>query len=97
MGEASGRVAIIDETSLGRYGDGTDREKAHDLLLAKADQEKGSVFEAILALNAIDYLDEVGASRMASIRQLPRKPGKPSPRMDGYAGSLLKHLTGEAK
>ena len=97
LGDACGSVAIVVAESLGRYGDEVDREKALDLLLAKADQEKGSVFEAILALNAIDYLDEVGASRMASIRQLPRKPGKPSPRMDGYAGSLLKHLTGEAK
>jgi uncharacterized sulfatase len=95
--DGCGSVAIVAAESLGRHGEAADREKALDLLLAKADQEKGSVFEAILALNALDYLDEAAASRMEAIRQLPRKPGKPVPRADGYVGSLLKHLTGEAK
>lgn len=90
-----GSVAIVAAESLGRYGETADREMALDLLLAKADQGKGNVFEAILALNTLDYLDEAAAPRMEVIRQLSRKPGKPAPRVDGYAGSLLKHLTGE--
>ncbi|MBL9159557.1 MAG: sulfatase-like hydrolase/transferase [Verrucomicrobiales bacterium] len=95
LGDDCGSVAIVAAESLGRFGTEADREKALDLLLARADQEKGNVFEAILALNALDYLDEAAAPRMEAIRQLPRKPGKPAPRVDGYAGSLLKHLTGE--
>lgn len=92
-----GSVAIVAAEALGRFGTEADREKALDLLLAKADQEKGNVFEAILAVNALDYLDEAAESRMEAIRNLPRKPGKPAPRVDGYVGSLLKHLTGAAK
>ncbi|PAW64272.1 MAG: sulfatase [Verrucomicrobiia bacterium Tous-C2TDCM] len=95
LGDDCGSVAIVAAESLGRFGTKVDREKSLDLLLARADQEKGNVFEAILALNALDYLDEVAAPRMDAIRQLPRTPGKPAPRVDGYAGSLLKHLTGD--
>ncbi len=46
-------------------------------------------------MNALDYLDEAAAPRLDAIRKLPRKPGTPAPRADGYVGSLLKHLTGK--
>ncbi|MCB1203081.1 MAG: sulfatase-like hydrolase/transferase [Verrucomicrobiae bacterium] len=92
-----GSVAVVAGEALGRFGTVEDREKALDLLLSKADQGTGNVFEAILAVNALDYLDEAAASRMEAIRKLPRKPGKPAPRADGYVGNLLKHLTGGAK
>lgn len=95
--DACGSVAIVAAESLGRFGTVADRERALELLLAKADQEKGNVFEAILAVNALDYLDEVAGPRMEDIRKLPRKPGKAAPRVDGYVGNLLKHLTGDAK
>jgi arylsulfatase A-like enzyme len=94
LGDDCGSVAIIAAELLGRFGTEADRERALDLLLARSDQEKGNVFEAILALNALDYLDEAAAPRMEAIRRLPREPGKPAPRVDGYAGSLLKHLAG---
>jgi len=92
LGDECGSVAIVAAESLGHYGGAADREKALDLLLAKADQGKGNVYEAILAVNALDYLDETALPRMEAIRKLPRKPGKPAPRADGYVGNLLKHL-----
>jgi HEAT repeat protein len=95
LGDPCGSVAIVAAESLGRFGDEADREQALDLLLEKADQGKGNVFEAILAVNALDYLDEAAAPRLEAIRKLPRKPGMPAPRTDGYVGSLLKHLTDE--
>jgi arylsulfatase A-like enzyme len=95
LGDPCGSVAIVAAESLGRFGDEADRERALDLLLEKADQGKGNVFEAILAVNALDYLDEAAAPRLEAIRKLPRKPGTPAPRTDGYVGSLLKHLTNQ--
>jgi uncharacterized sulfatase len=97
LADECGSVAIVAAESLGRFGDEADREKALDLLMEKADQEKRNVFEAILAVNALDSLDGAAAPRMEAIRKLPRKPGKPTPRVDGYVGSLLKHLTGGAE
>jgi len=97
LGDPCGSVAIVAAESLGRFGVTADREKALDLLLEKADQGKGNVFEAILALNALDYLDEAAAPRLEAIRKLPRKPGTPAPRADGYVGNLLKRLAGEGK
>lgn len=94
LDDACGSVAIVAAESLGRYGEPSEVKKALDLLLAKGDLSRGNVFEAILAVNALDYLDEATAPRMAEIRALPRKPSGPAPRVDGYVGNLLKHLLG---
>jgi len=93
LGDDCGSVAIVAAESLGRFGEAADREKALDLLLVKADQAKGNAYEAILALNALDYLDDVATPRMEAIRKLPRKPAAPTPRVDGYAERLIEHLT----
>jgi len=97
LADECGSVAIVAAESLGRFGEATDREKALDLLLSRSDQGKGNVFEAILALNAVDYLDDAARSRLDLIRQLPRKPDKPAPRVGGYVDSLLKDLVGEER
>jgi arylsulfatase A-like enzyme len=93
IGDDCGSVAIVAAESLGRFGEASDRERALNVLLARADQTTGNAYEAILALNALDYLGEVAAPRMDAIRQLPRKPGIPAPRVDGYAERLIEYLT----
>jgi uncharacterized sulfatase len=97
LADECGSVAIVAAELLGRFGDAADRETALDLLLKKADQAKGNVYEAILAVNAMDYLDAVADSRREAIRQLPRKPAVPCPRVDGYVGNLLDYLTGPGR
>jgi len=85
-------VAIVAAESLGRFGDKADQKKSVATLLSHANQGTGNVFEAILAMNAIDYLDDVAASESAAILALPSQPGKKAPRVGGYVGSVLKKL-----
>jgi arylsulfatase A-like enzyme len=88
-------VAIVAAEAIGRYGEGTEREKALDVLMSHANQATGNVFEALAANNAIDYLDEFAASRVEEIKALPTKPGKSTPRVNEYVGSLLKTILRE--
>lgn len=88
-------VAIVAAESLGRFGDKRDRESALDLLLVKANQQSGTIYEALQALNGIDHLGGLAASRREEIRKLPRQSGKGITRGDGYVVRLLEHLGGE--
>jgi len=89
LGDKSASVAIVAAEALGRFGSDADKAKAVGTLLSHANQATGNVFEAILANNAIDYLDDTAKPFLDEIKALPTKPGKPSPRTDGYVGSLL--------
>ena len=89
LGDSSASVAIVAGEALGRFGSESDQAKAVGVLLSHANQATGNVFEAILANNAIDYLDDVAKPYLDRIKELPRKPGKKAPRVDGYVGSLL--------
>lgn len=92
LGDECASVAIVAAESLGRFGNAADQKEAVAALLSHANQATGNVFEAILALNAVDYLDEVAAAESEAILALPAKPRKRAPRVDGYVGSLLKKL-----
>jgi len=85
-----GSVAIVAAEALARFGGEGDQEKAVDVLMSHANQAEGDVFEAILANNAIDYVDEIASSRLDDIRNLPTEPGKEAPRVGGYVRNLLK-------
>ena len=85
-----GSVAIVAAEALARFGGAGDQEKAIEVLMSHANQAEGDVFEAILANNAIDYVDDVAVPRLDEIKALPAKPGKEAPRVDGYVRNLLK-------
>ena len=85
-------VAIVASEGVIRFGKEEDREKALDVLMCFANQVEGNVHEAILAVNALDYCDDLAVSRLAEIKALPNKPGKSAPRVDGYVGNLLKKI-----
>ncbi len=55
--DASAPVRIHAAEALGRFGKESDREAAVELLLASASIEENDFFDALLALNALDYLD----------------------------------------
>lgn len=95
LGDDCGNVAIVAAEALGRFGDPADLPKALDVLIERANQDRGDVFEAIAACNAIDYLDEKALPRLADIKALPLKPGKKAERVDGYVGRLLPDLIEE--
>ena len=89
LNDACGSVAIVAAEALARFGGEGDQAPAIEVLMSHANQAEGDVFEAILAVNAIDYADQIAAPRLEEIRSLPTKPGKEAPRVDGYVKSLL--------
>lgn len=89
LGDDSGSVSIMAAESLGRFGSDDDASKALDTILGYANVETGNVFEAILANNALDYLDEKALPKLEEIKALPKKPKGSPPRVGGYVGNLL--------
>lgn len=85
-------VAIVAAEVLGRFGDHEEQAKATGILLNHANQADGNIFEAILAVNALDYLDEAASPEKAIILALPDSPGRDAPRISGYVGNLLKKI-----
>lgn len=84
-----GSVALVAAEALGRYGSADESALALEVIMAHANVETGNVFEAILATNALDYLDEKAAPRLEEIKTLPTKPKGPAPRVDGYVKNIL--------
>ncbi len=87
--DESGSVAIVAAEALGRFGSEEDTTKALDVIMAHANVATGNVYEAILACNALDYLDEKALPRLEEIKALPTKPTGPAPRVDGYVRNIL--------
>ncbi len=88
-------VAIVAAESLARFGPEEGQAKAVEVLLSHANQGIGNTFEAILASNAIDYVDDLALPYLERIKELPGKPGNPSPRADKYVSNLLKKILGD--
>ena len=84
-----GSVAIMAAETLGRFGSEEDVAPALDTILAHANVGTGNVFEAMLACNALDYLDAKALPRLDEIKALPKKPKGKTPRVDGYVRNLL--------
>jgi len=55
--DSSAPVRIHAAEALGRFGEDPDRQPVVELLLASASIEENDFFDALLALNALDYLD----------------------------------------
>ncbi len=90
LGDDSASVQIMAAETLGRFSTDEDAAKALDVLLSHSNQVTGNTFEAILAVNALDYMDERALPRLEEIKALPAKAGKDAPeRMGGYVGNLL--------
>jgi len=95
LNDPSPSVAIVAAESLGRFGSPEETTSALDVLLKYANQDQSNVFDAILAVNALDYLDKNAAPRLEAIKALPTKPKKPTDRTDGYVDRLLSRVIEE--
>ncbi len=90
LDDSSASVAIVAAEALGRFSENEAlRLRSLDKILAHSNVATGNVFEAILATNALDYLDEVALPKLDEIKALPTKPKGPAPRVDGYVKNIL--------
>ena len=76
------RAALINETpsvqiaaaeALGRYGTDDDVTAAIDVLVARASLDSNDLYTAMMALNALDYLDQRAQPVVELIRAIPRE------------------------
>lgn len=96
LDDSSASVQIVAAESLGRFGSEDDANKALDVILTHCNAGTGDVYEAILAVNALDYLGDRARPKLAEIKQLPLKASETAPkRVDGYAGRLLPGIIGK--
>jgi arylsulfatase A-like enzyme len=84
------RIAAAE--ALGRYGKPVDVRAALPVLLEAADGQKNPFFVALLALNAIDAMDERAAPIKAQIAALPEQAKPVPPRHNAYLPNLLKKI-----
>jgi uncharacterized sulfatase len=89
LSDDSPSVRVIAAEALGRYGKDADAAKALDVLLELANIENNSAFVAMLAMNAIDAMDERAAPAKDRIAALPSKAKRSIPRAGGYVARLI--------
>ncbi len=87
---ASVRIAVAE--ALARFGDDADLEPALDVLLACASLEDHDVYTVMLALNALDHLDDRAGRVVAEIEALPREDPDVPKKLGNYVPRLLDEI-----
>ena len=89
LSDSSPSVRVIAAQALGQYGSEKDAEKALAVLLEHAPLDTNSVFVSMLAVNALDAMDERARSAKDQIAAISTK-GKTPPRTGaGYVNRLI--------
>jgi arylsulfatase A-like enzyme len=89
LDDPSPDVAIVAANALAQYGSPEDAEACLPLLLEAADVSRNGVYLSMLALNALDDLDQRAAGIKDQIAALPRKHTSVPPRMGSYVDRLI--------
>jgi uncharacterized sulfatase len=82
-------VRVIAAEALGKYGSKEDIAKAVETLGQTVDPIKNGCFPSMLAMNAIDHLDDKSKSLAPLIQSMPRVPENVDGRFKGYVGRLV--------
>ena len=82
-------VRVIAAEALGKYGSKEQIESAVKTLGKTADPTKNGCFPSMLAMNAIDHLDERAKPLLPMILSMPRIPREVEKRFQGYVGRLV--------
>lgn len=88
-------VQITLAEALGKYGSMNDQDIAVQTLGKLADPEKNGCFPAMLAMNAIDHLNEKAKPLVSLIESMPLVPTEVDKRFQGYIGRLVKTTLNE--
>ena len=97
--DSSPFVRVIAAEALGKFGSKKDLASAVKVLSETADPVKNGCFPSMLAMNAIDHLDDKAKPLLSQIQSMPRTPTEVDKRFQGYVGRLVdttvKELKGE--
>ncbi len=90
-------VRVVAAEALGKFGNQDQVTQAVNILGQIADPIKNGCFPSMLAMNAIDHLDEKAKSLLPIIESMPQVPEEVDKRFQGYVGRLVKTTTEELK
>ena len=89
LDDPSASVQVTAAEALGRFGREEDLAPALDLLLSRASLGGNDLFTSVLALNALDYLDDRARGAVDAIRALPRDRAGMRPQYRSYVPQLI--------
>ena len=90
--DPSPSVRVICAQALGQFGSENDLETALPVLLNLSSLDGNNLYIAMLALNALDALDDKAANLAGRIRQLPKTNPSLHPRMRNYIPRLIEKI-----
>jgi len=85
-------VRIVAAQALAQYGSKADLQPALDTLAELAPTDKNGIFVSLMAVNAIDDLDEKATSLAPLIRSMSTKDPHAPPRTGGYVARVIPKL-----
>ena len=80
---------IVAAEALGRFGSETDVPRSLDVLVALADAENNGAYVAMMAMNALDYMDDRARSAKTAISELPDEDRNASRRFSANIARLI--------
>ncbi|MBM3738713.1 MAG: sulfatase [Acidobacteria bacterium] len=92
LSDSSHSVRIVAAEALGRFGSAEDTAKSLEVLLDCADVNRHGPYVAMMALNAIDYLEAKAAPAKERIRALPRDNKDVDQRIKGKIANLIEKI-----
>ena len=95
--DSSPYVRVIAAEALGKFGNKKDLKSAVKVLGETVDPIKNGCFPSMLAMNAIDHLDDKAKSLLPMIQSMPRTPTEVDKRFQGYVGRLVDTTVRELK
>ncbi len=90
LSDTSPYVRVIAAEALGKHGNDSDLRAALPILVDAAALDKQGIFSSMLALNALDALDEKAASVAEAIKALPTSDPTVNRRMRAYVPNLIR-------
>jgi uncharacterized sulfatase len=89
LDDSSLYVRVVAAEALGKYGSENQIKKAVKTLGETINPIKNGCFPSMLAMNAIDHLDNKAKSLLTQIKSMPRTPEGVDKRFQGYVGRLV--------
>jgi uncharacterized sulfatase len=97
LSDDSPYVRVVAAEALGKYGNKGQIANAVETLGQIADPIKNGCFPSMLAMNAIDHLDDKSKSLLPLIESMPQIPEGVDKRFQGYVGRLVNTTLEELK
>ena len=90
-------VRVVAAEALGTYGSKEQIKLAVKILGELANPIQNGCFPSMLAMNAVDHLDDKAKSLLPLIESMPKTPTEVDKRFQGYVGRLVATTVAELK